>query len=165
MTASQGRKRVKRVPGGAGGWCGGGGVANDGVEGEEEGEDGAVVGGGLAAADVEFAAMALHDFFADPEAETGAGDALGGEEGVEDAGLDFGAHAAGVVGDGDGDAGLAGAPVGGFAFAHEEAASAGHDVERVADEVGDDLTYFSVEAVNFAAGAAAAFDADVGVVD
>ena len=109
--------------------------------------------------------MALHDFFADPEAEAGAGDALGGEEGVEDAGLDFGAHAGGVVGDGDGDAGLAGAPVGGFAFAHEEAAAAGHDVEGIADEVGDDLADFSVEAMNFAAGAAAALDADAGVVD
>ena len=63
------------------------------------------------------------------------------------------------------DAGLAGAPVGGFAFADEEAAAGGHDVERVADEVGDDLADFAVEAVNFAAGAAAALDADAGVVD
>ena len=69
-------------------------LANDGVEGEEEGEDGAVVGGGLAAADVEFAAMALHDFFADPEAEAGAVDSLGGVEGLEDAAQHRRGHAA-----------------------------------------------------------------------
>jgi hypothetical protein len=44
-------------------------------------------------------------------------------------------------------------------------AAAGHDVERIADEVGEDLADFSFEAMNFAAGAAAALDAYVRVVD
>ena len=109
--------------------------------------------------------MAVDDLLADPEAEPGAGDSLGGEEGVVDFGLGFGAHAGGVVGDGEGDAGLAGAPVGGFAFADEEAAAVGHDVERVADEVGEDLANLAVEAVDFAAAAAAALDLNVGVGD
>jgi hypothetical protein len=81
-------------------------LADDGVEGEEECEDGSVVVSRLVAANVEVAAMAKNDFPANPEA--GAGDALGGEEGVEDFVLGLRAHASAHVGDGDGDAGLSG---------------------------------------------------------
>ncbi len=141
------------------------GLADRGFKGEEEGEDGTVVGGGLAAADAQDAAMAMDDFFADPEAEAGAGDSLGGEEGVEDFGLGLGGHAGADVCDGDGDAGLMGGPVGGLPLADEEGTTAWHGVEGVADEVGEDLTNLSVEAVDFAMGAAAAIDVNARVAD
>ena len=95
------------------------------------------------------------DLFADPEAEAVTGVALGGEEGFEEALDDLGRDAGAGVGDGEDDASLAGAPAGGFAGADEEGAAGGthrvllcviHGVERVGDEVGEDLADLAAEA-------------------
>ncbi len=117
--------------------------------GKEELEDGAVVAGGLGAAYHEAAVVALYDFGGDPEAQAGASDALGGVEGGVDVGEGFGGDADAVVGDGDEDALLPGAPLGGFTGTDAEAAGlgcgvvagdAGADgVDGVGDEVVEDL--------------------------
>jgi len=109
--------------------------------------------------------MAVDDFVADPEAEAGAVEAFGGEEGFEDAGAGFGGDADAGVGEGEGEAGAAGAPVGCFAAAKEEAASGGHGIDGVGDEVVEDLTDVAFEAGDLAVGALAFFDGDGGVAE
>lgn len=88
--------------------------------------------------------MALDDFLRDPEAEAGAGDALGGEERFEDAPEGFGGDAGAIVGDGDADAGAAGFPVVRGEFAEGDATAFAEGVDGVADEVGEDLSDFAL---------------------
>lgn len=86
-------------------------------EGQEEAEDRAAVGGVLAAAKEETSSMAIDDFVADPEAEAGAVDSFGGEEGLEDAGAGRWSDASTGIGHGKSEAAAAGAPVCGLATA------------------------------------------------
>ena len=71
--------------------------------GEEEGEDGPVVDGMLGAAEEEATVVAVDDAGGDPESEAGTVEVLGGVEGFEEAGADWGRHAVAAVGDGDPD--------------------------------------------------------------
>src|SRR5882757_7802903 len=54
-----------------------------------------------AAADVDASGMLVDDGLANPEAQAGAGGALGGEEGLEDTGTSGGIHAASCICHGD----------------------------------------------------------------
>ena len=144
---------------------GGRSLANGGVEGQEEVEDGAVVGGRLAAADAEGTAVALDDFLADPEAEAGAGDSLGGVEGAEEAAAGDGIHAGAGVREGEDDAGLASSPVGAGAEAKEQTAAVRHGVEGIADEVAEDLADFAFKAAERVTETPARLDGDGGVDD
>ena len=90
------------------GCCWGGGTLRLHFVGQEELEDGAVAGGGGAAAYAEEALVFVDDLEGDPEAQAGPDIGLGGEEGVEDVGEGAGGDAAAGVGDGDADAGLRG---------------------------------------------------------
>ena len=91
--------------------------------------------------------MALDDFMADPEAEAGASDLFGGEEGLEDSGRGVGGHSRSGVGDGENQAFASCLPVGAFATAYQEAASVGmHGVDGVDDQVAQDLANLSFEA-------------------
>ena len=71
------------------------------LEGEEDGEDGALV---RTAAYGEAAAVAVDDVLGDPEAEAGAGEFTGGEERLEDAAGSIGGHAVTSVGEDEADA-------------------------------------------------------------
>ena len=145
----------------------GGGVVGreERLKGEKEGEDGALVGGALATAEEEAALMAVDDFVADPEAEAGAAEAFGGEEGFEDAGAGLGRHADASVGDGEDQAAAVGAPVGGLAAAHQEAATGGHCIDGVGDEIVEDLADVAFEAGDWVGGAFAPVDGDGGVAE
>ena len=112
--------------------------------------------------------MAVDDFVADPEAEAGAGDALGGEEGLEDAWPDgWRRHAGAGVGDGEDDAGLAGGPVGGLRGCGASRRAA----VRVMASMALPMRLLRTWRISpskqrtVAAGADAAFDADAGVDD
>jgi hypothetical protein len=142
----------------------GGMLWGEGVEGEEEHEGGAGGSGALGAADAEATAVALDDLLADPEAEAGAVESLGAEEGLEDARGGCGGHAGAVVCNGDDETLDAGVVVAGFSAAEQDAAAVGaHRVDGVAEEVADDLADFSFVAEDGAARVVAYLDGDVGV--
>ena len=123
------------------------GLADYGVEGKKEGEDGAVMVFVLAAADGEGSAVALDDLVADPEAEAGAANLFGGEEGFKDLFSGFGRHAGAGVGDSDDEAFATGLPVCAFAAVDEETASGGlHGVDGVDDQIAQDLPDLTFEA-------------------
>jgi len=120
--------------------------------------------GVLAAADAEEATMAVDDFFADPETQAGAGDALGGEEGLEDAVEGFRGNACTGVGNREHKTALAGGPMRGFAAAEKEAPGVRcHGIKGVAEEIADDLADFSFKTANESCGAIAAVNVNAGV--
>ena len=109
--------------------------------------------------------MTVDDALGDPETEAGAGESLGCEEWMEEALERLGRHASAGVGDGDGDAGFTVVPVGGLAGAERECAAGGHGIQCVADEIREDLTNLSFEAMNSFRCSAKTIDVDVRVGD
>ena len=86
--------------------------------------------------------MPTDDLLGDPEAKAGAGDAFGGEEGLEDAVECGGIHAGAAVGDGDGDTAAGG--LGRRRGTEAEAAALGERVDGVSDKVREDLSNLAV---------------------
>jgi len=107
--------------------------------------------------------MAMDDLTAHPEAEACAVVSLGAEEGFEHTLLGVGVDTLAGVGDGKEHSFAAGRPVSSFAASDEEAASGGHGVDRVGDEVAEDLADIAFVAFDESVGAFAFFDGDIGV--
>ena len=117
----------------------------------------------MAGAKEQAALMALDDFDANPEAEAGTVDSFGGEEGVEHAGAGRSGDAGAGIGDGEGEAVAAGAPVGGLATAKKDAATGGHRVDGIGDEVVEDLADVAFKTGYGAIGLLSVLDLDGGV--
>ena len=134
---------------------------------KKEREDGAVVCGMLGTAEGEAALVAIDDAGGDPEAEAGAVEVLRGVEGLEEAGADGRGHAVAGIGDGDAEAraavGVAGGVVHGVVGTNDEAAALTHGVDRVGDEVVEDLTDVVFKAEDGGGGGVAGLDVDAGV--
>ena len=109
--------------------------------------------------------MTVDDALGDPETETRSGESFRCEEWTEEALLGLRRHASASVGDGDGDAGFAVAPIDGLTSAQVERATGGHRVQCIADEVGENLTDLSLEAMDVSHRTAEAIDVDVRVGD
>ena len=129
--------------------------------GQKDREDGAVAFWRLAAPDTDPALVAGDDLTADPEPETCSGSSLGGVEGLEEGALGSGAHADAGVGDDDADSLGVGGGVDGRADAGDKAASAWHGVERVGDEVDEDLAELALIAEDGWSGGVVLLDDDV----
>jgi hypothetical protein len=117
----------------------------------------------VAGADAEGAVVLFYDVLADPEAEAGSHKALGGEEGIEDAGDDLCGDAGAGVRKGEDETGLACGEVCDLVAADEQAAAVGHGVKRVGDEVVEDLTDLAFKADDGAGDPGARLYLDAGV--
>jgi len=121
----------------------------------------------LAAAKGEAPVMTSDDTGGDPEPEAGSVDILGGVEGLEEAGLHGRCHAVTSVGDGDTNAaarlGGVGRVVCRVVGADKEAASLAHGVDRVGDEVIENLANVVLKAEDSAGRRIGRLNLDVGV--
>ena len=106
--------------------------------------------------------MFLEDIIGDPKPQSGAGAiALGGEEGVEDAGEVFGRDAAAAVGDGDAHTGLMGAGViAGLLDADVNVAMSAGGVDGVGEQVGEGLAHLTAHGEHVATASRAEVEAD-----
>jgi hypothetical protein len=86
--------------------------------------------------------MLVKDLAADPETESGTLIAFGGEKGFEEMTKRLVIDAVASIADGDADAGTSGAPIGLVAGADPQDTAALGRVERISDEVCEDLTEF-----------------------
>ncbi len=130
---------------------------------QEEGEDGAVVDRTKEGAEAHLSLVFFDDLFRDPEAEAGAGIALGGDERLEECALDaFRDTCARVCDEDTHSLDTQAAVMGDGQDTKAERAAGGHGVDSVLDEVGDDLADLSGGAEDTLGGAEAALDADAG---
>ncbi len=96
--------------------------------------------------DADVAAVLVDELLADPEAEAGAYRALGGEEGVEHLFGSGGGDAVAAVRDGETDSWLAGGGIEGGGGPDDDAAVMTDGVERVGEQVGEDLAELAGDA-------------------
>ncbi len=100
---------------------------------------------GLAAANRQCAMVAACDLTADPQTQSGAVDAFGREERLEDLLLRWGTHANARVGHRKNQAFLSGLSAGRFTASQGQFAAKGHRIDRVPDQVAQHLPDLSAQ--------------------
>ena len=119
---------------------------------------------GLTASNAHNGAMIFEDFGADPKTEASSGGALGGEEGLEDVTPRFWSYPNAGVGDSDTNAFLAGETAAG-AKANHDLSAARTGVERVADEICEDLAKIASKGDDLGIDVISPFDGDAHAAD
>ncbi len=121
--------------------------------------------GMIAAAEGDAALVAIDDARGDPETEPSAIEFFGGVEGFEDPRLHCMGHAVAGVGDGDANplVGIAVETFGSIVSANKKPSSLSHGIDRVGDEVVQDLPDIVFKAVDGLIGAKAGIHVDAGV--
>ena len=136
---------------------------NCGIEGQEQGEDGAGVSFAMAAANAERTIVPRYDLLADPQSETCAIDSFSCEEGIEDVFEGGRAHSNACIGDGKGDAISVCGPMSCFTASKQESTAGGHCIDSVGDEIVEHLANVSLETRDGLHCMLALFDGDLGV--